>query len=313
MRKNRVPQNSADYSHYRLLADLQAVYEKIVPKNSASFPQRSRDHIRRLGVHLNSAAARIDSNATSLNADWTSQTSRSPSTGDSIQEIVITPLHMHDRRLTSAVSPASNRNDSELNIISVPNGRSFALPKTIPSSPRSNPHCVRNSVETPSVYSEQSLRFVHGQVAVEQARALKSSKGLSHRLERKYVVAGSRAPIKSRTAFEDHIRNMVTIENRKATADSIHHNSLVNLIKPEPVICPSTDKLESLDPTIEENPDGSLGIAVNIRPAMESSYAKTRSARPNSSLVPYRKQLRRHSASSVLPLKKMDFSHLSFT
>lgn len=310
MPMDRVPQNSANFSHYKLLADLQAVYEKIIPStgNSAVFPRKSRDHIRRLGVHLDSAATRINSHRDlKVNPEWI-ETPRAKSSASSIDEIMITPLPIHPRLATP---PVSCRPVYQDRLPDSPQPEPISIPVATlnfpeyPDSPRR--FGSRGTTPSPSLsnsspmYSEQSLRYVHGQVAAENARRLRNARTQTHRLDRRYMVAGSRAPVSRRTAFEDSAEQMVASMNRSFPEPPQKH-------KDHQGVMPTPANSVHEDDSQATNSLATTSISVDIRPvsSQESSQHLVTGMTVN------RKALRRHSASSTLPLKKMDFGDLRF-
>lgn len=234
---DRVPQNSANSihrsasgTHRRLLTDLQAVYQKIIHKSGNSFPFRARDNGRcvQLSQPSSRRSGRYDSSRV-YTSDSALFNPRVESASQSIQEIVITPLSTPvtvdrvsmDR--DSAASHSCNRRNSTPATVST---QGLSENHDIPIRPdcikprvsRVQTRCKSSTGYSSSEYSEQSIRYVAEQVALEQARQLKQkSNPQQHRIDRKYFVCGSRYPVHVEE-FEEAHRSVVSENcNSKAT------------------------------------------------------------------------------------------------
>ncbi|KAF6038247.1 hypothetical protein EB796_003445 [Bugula neritina] len=203
---NRVPQNSASSTHQRILTDLQTVYQKIIQTGGPLFPLRSKDSVK----STRSSTAHYKNRLLVLSAGPVSP-SRAKSAGTKVEEIVIKPLCIHDRNISSS---RSWRNSSFLppssgSVISVDFGSnsnpsaSHSQFSVMPDSAElSSARRCRSSVSSaPSSaveYSEQSIRYVAEQVSLEQARQLKLRSNITeHRLDKKYFVSGSKVKIRN--------------------------------------------------------------------------------------------------------------------
>ena len=212
MPSDRVPQNSANSAHRaassahrRLLTDLQAVYQKIIHTSGSSFPFRAKDS-RKSIQQPHKASSRYDSRRV-YTSDSAFYNPRVQSACQSIEEIVITPLSVPEKDTTH--ESKARRNSTPATVCT--RGIAEEQNKGMPIKPDCiKPRIVRSrgktSVDFSTEYSEQSIRYVAEQVAMEQARQLKlHSNPQQHRIDRRYFVCGSKYPIKSQEFDEAHM------------------------------------------------------------------------------------------------------------
>ena len=220
MPRTRAPQNSASSCHQRLFSDLQAVYQKIIQTNGASFPFRAKESRRPLHT---APANRSRQALTMSNSVFASRT---PSARSSVEEIIIKPLHFHDRLTYTScssrchpVSISSSETDSQIRSPVDSDSDFLGYKESTMVRVRS-----RSSLAAPVEYSEQSIRYVTEQVSLEQARQLKlRSNTKQHRVDRRYFVCGSKMHIQKQAFEETHGESLkLNCENRTNTIKLRH-------------------------------------------------------------------------------------------
>lgn len=218
MPRSRAPQNSASSCGQRLFSDLQAVYQKIIQTNGASFPFRAKDSRR-----LSHTAPRTRQPLTVANSIFST---RSPSMCDSVEEIIIKPLQFHERLAYSSCSSRSHPVAVSAFEASSHINSQFDGDSDSPhySEPRISRIRSRSSLAAPIEYSEQSIRYVTEQVSLEQARQLKLRSCIKqHRVDRRYFVSGSKMLIQKQ-AFEDTHDNVLKSNSVKINTGRLRHS-----------------------------------------------------------------------------------------
>lgn len=216
MPRDRVPQNSASSTHRRLFSDLQAVYEKIIQTNGSSFPFRAKDSRR----FVHTAPAGLGSRK-SLGVANCVYKARAPSACSSVEEIVIKPLHFHNR-LTCLPGEDANRNPcfSSVSSTSDNNFNRHSQSEYSRNGSRLMRARSKSSLSTASApveYSEQSIRYVMEQVSLEQARQLKLRSNVKqHRVDRRYFVSGSKVQPQNQ-AFEELAGEVLQLNSGKTS------------------------------------------------------------------------------------------------
>jgi len=215
MPTERVPQNSANSTHRsassaqrRLLTDLQAVYQKIIHTSGSSFPFRAKDS-RKSIQQLHKPSSRYDSRRV-YTSDSAFYNPRVQSACQSIEEIVITPLSVPEKDPTNDSKTRRNSMPATVSTKGIVEEQNSGIPiKPDCIKPRIVRSRGKTSVNFSTDYSEQSIRYVAEQVAIEQARQLKlRSNPQQHRVDRRYFVCGSKYPMKSPEFDEAHMSVM---------------------------------------------------------------------------------------------------------